>query len=241
MTKVFRSRGIRIKKGNIQDSEPKTYYEPDTRHLMKFEELNKLVKTGVLTYFEYSEKINGQLDSLNFHNNFFVSNNILYEKLSSEQKNILNNISDVFGEQFRNFTTGYRINENKICGISYYYYPTVWKETRFGIQGVTEENVINKMMLKFMDSYGIVQVDCRNEILFWSRLLYKFKGISVSFDNAENVEYKLYGKIMPNKINLLSEYIPKLYSSEIDFNEVALTSLRIKNGTVTGYNLYYLS
>lgn len=31
MTKVFRSRGIRIKKENIQDSEPKTYYEPDIR------------------------------------------------------------------------------------------------------------------------------------------------------------------------------------------------------------------
>ncbi|MGL5712730.1 MAG: hypothetical protein ACRCXT_10385 [Paraclostridium sp.] len=246
MKKEFRSRGIRLMKNidyNIPSNIPnsKIYYNSNSVKLDNIM-LQNYVNKGVLEYFEYSELENGEIDTFNFHNNLENICSDLYRDLSENELRIINEIPFVFDKTFRNYTIGYRLRNKEIVSSNFYFYPTIWKETRFGIKGIVDKNKIKEHMNSFVNKLDIQDIDTKLEITeFFSKMI-KFKGISISFSSNREIEYKIYARINTNEIQ---EFFEDKVAINIDkykqYGEVALISQRIKNNQILGYNIYYVS
>ena len=246
MKKEFRSRGIRLMKNidyNIPSNIPnsKIYYNSNSVKLDNIM-LQNYVNKGVLEYFEYSELENGEIDTFNFHNNLENICSDLYKDLSENELRIINEIPLVFDKTFRNYTIGYRLRNKEIVSSNFYFYPTIWKETRFGIKGIVDKNKIKEHMNSFVNKLNIQDIDTKLEITeFFSKMI-KFKGISISFSSNREIEYKIYARINTNEIQ---KFFEDKVAINIDkykqYGEVALISQRIKNNQILGYNIYYVS
>lgn len=233
MKRVFRSRGIRVNKEENGKFQGKIYYEAEDELLLMYPEIKKFSTEGILEFFEYSETEQGIIDTLNFHNNLHVPNTVLYELLNPIQRGVLQEIPEVFGREFRNYTTGYRVNGTAIVGFSFYFYPTIWKETRFGIRGITEPERIQSEIQRFCARFlKAAYPDTISEIMEFAGLMDKFKGVSVSFKGKEELEFKLYGK--------MTKSAQRLCAGSSEYGECVLMAQRIRGSSVVGYNVYYL-
>lgn len=246
MKKEFRSRGIRLMKNIdytdlINFPQCKIYYNAD-KSLLNNMKLKNYVDKGLLEYFEYSKLENGKIDTFNFHNNLNKISTDLYENLSEIEFKKIKEIPLIFDKNFLNYTIGYRVKNQKILNYNYYFYPTIKKETGFGIKGITDRSKIIKYTNNFINYIKINNLETEHEVSNFFSLMYKFKGISISFSDDNQFEYKIYGKITTNSIYkflknkiLIDTCIFKQYG------EVVLVSQRIRNNEILGYNLYYLS
>lgn len=241
--KKFRSRGIRIEKhnGNVIFSE-KVYYEPDEKFLSD-SFINRLIEKEKLQYFEYSENQYGDVDSLNFHNNLNMDelNNELYHNIENNGKDMIEKIVSVFDASFKNYTIGYRLKDRKIIGESYYFYPTVWKENRFGIKGITQKSKIIDYISKFVKEYIHLEDCCYEEIMEFQDMIEKFKGVSLTFFDYGN-SFKIYARINQNAFYQFlrkAKYIDCIDKLN-EYGELVLVAMRIKNRKISGYNVYFL-
>lgn len=242
MEKVIRSRGLRIflQEGKYSVQE-KIYYEPDRNCQVNNIAINELMNDGIISLFEYS-MVNKKIDTYNFHVNLTNENYIkLYENLPREVMGEFNKIRQNFGESFRNYTVGYRLNETGVINRCYYFYPTIWKEDRYGIKGVTNHEKIIYNLVGFSDKIIKGDEKIRKEIYEFASILYKFKGVSIHVSEQIN-GYKLYGRV---KAEQLKKYISEKSGYDISKNsqygDAVLVALRIKENAVAGYNIYYLS
>lgn len=240
MKKNFRSRGIRFLK-----KEPgfkcKIYYEMEERLLDAYPVLREYVDKGILAMFEYSEDADGNLDSINFHNNLLEQTECLYEKLRDDQRKLIESIPGIYGMDFRNYTTGYRIKDNKICGVSYYFYRTAWKETRYGMRGITDPQERKECIGKFIkNQLNSAERTTIEEVRYFASLMEKLKGFSISFGEERVPEYKLYARLTEAGINSLRSENPELGAVSSCYGQTVLTAQRIRNYEVSGYNFYYL-
>lgn len=243
MDNKFRSRGIRIIKDNdiVFSEQMKIYYEPDSTIVAENERIHELINNNILMYFEYSQLEDGTIDTYNFHVNLMEKYEELYKGLSAEKIEKLNAIVGLFDESFRNYTVGYRVDNQVITSQSYYFYPTILKETRYGIKGIVDKTVINCEVERFAKYISKENEKTREEIQQFGRLMNKLKGVSVHIlDNQFG--YKLYGRI---EQSLLTEFLKDTMGYELirndQYGEVVLIAQRIQNEEVKGYNIYYLS
>lgn len=239
MEKVFRSRGIRLLRnqdGSIREQQ-KIYYEPngcrvDNRQLYSW------MEEKVLSLFEYSE-VGNKMDTYNFH--VKLENNkykMIYSGLDDQSRALIDVIPSVFDESFRNYTIGYQVEKGKISRSAYYYYPTIWKEVRYGIQGIEDTATISREIARFAE-YVADDQQAKDEIVDFGRSMCKLKGISIHFRETLS-GYKLYGRCNKSELqNLLADRM-KVDLENYKYGDVVLVAQRIQFGRVTGYNLYFL-
>ena len=239
MRGIFRSRGIRLNKNSdVMSASSKIYYDADFT-LLKQPELKRYIDDDILSYFEYSVDEKGNIDTFNFHLNFDNVCSSLYEDLPAEVLNIMDYMPDIFDKTFLNYTIGYRLNNNSIIDKTFYFYPTIQKENRIGLKGITDKDVIKKYIDNLIKYLGI-NVEAKVEIQDYACLMYKFKGIGISVFRNNKIDYKIYGKIYSNDVyEYLSDKILYVSEQSDKYGEVILTSQRISSKSVTGYNLYY--
>lgn len=238
MKKKLRSRGIRLKKNeNMSYVESKIYYEPENI-LFKNQKICEWELRKILRLFEYSE-INNCVDTFNFHVDLLQDYSCLYDELDDTEKDVIYKIPQIFDERFKNYTVGYRLQDDAIVGQSYYFYPTFLKDYRYGIKGITDTTTIANHVKKFAMSVSDGTA-CGNEIVEFGLLLNKLKGVSFHI-NSKMHSYKLYGRM---DFEVLRTYLLKNMGYDLNdlvvYGEVALVAQRIENGCVTGYNVYYL-
>lgn len=238
MEKKLRSRGIRIKKNeDISYVESKIYYEPENI-LLTNKKICDWESRHILQVFEYSE-VNNRVDTFNFHVNLLQDYKCLYDGLTENEKDVLHRIPQIFDERFRNYTVGYRLQNDAIVGQSYYFYPTFLKDHRYGIKGITDATTIANQVKEF--AMAVSGGDpCENEIIEFGFLLKKLKGVSFHISDKKH-SYKLYGRM---DFEVLRTYLLKNIGYDLhnldNYGEVALVAQRIEHGCVTGYNVYYL-
>lgn len=230
--KMFRSRGFRYE-NETGLLKMKIYYDADSSVIEGNELLGTIDKKMQL--FEYSVDEYGNVETVNFHNDF---TNIINDGFGENMEEIHNRIIEIFDDSFRDYTIGYRIKENEVIGKSVYYYPTAWKGTRYGIKGITDKAKMSIQLNRFIDTIDVNTED-KIEILQFTSLFYKFKGCGITFSHNGNKEYKLYGRILSKDINDFFQNKVNLSACNI-YGDVVLTAIRIRNGVVSGYNLYYL-
>lgn len=237
--KVFRSRGIRLLRdqdGSTQEQQ-KIYYEPngckiDNRQLYSWMEEN------AVSFFEYSE-VDEKIDTYNFHVKLEnEQHNKIYSGLNEQCLTMLDVIPVIFDKSFRNYTVGYQSENGKIVRSAYYYYPTIWKETRYGIQGIKDTAIISDEISRFAD-YVAANQQAKNEIEEFGRIMNKLKGISVHF-REDFSGYKLYGRCNKSELQALLEDRMKVNLEKYKYGDVVLVAQRIQLGCVTGYNLYFM-
>lgn len=245
MKKEFRSRGIRLMKNidylhyNIPNL--KVYYNADI-NLLDNVKLQNYVNKSMLKYFEYSVLETGEIDNFNFHTDVGNIPDDIYKNLSEAQLNHIKKIPLVFDKNFLNYTVGYRVRGEKIVIYNYYFYPTVKKGDRIGLKGVTDKDKIQKYMNNFIKFLNITDSDVKDEIKAFFSLTYKFKGLIITFNENDLVEYKIYGRIETEKIyKFIEDKILVDTNVYRKYGEVTLVGQRIRNKQVVGYNIYYLS
>lgn len=245
MKKEFRSRGIRLLKNvdyvnhNIPNS--KVYYNADIA-LLDNPRLQYYVNKNMLKYFEYSVLETGEIDNFNFHTDVTNIPNDIYINLSETQLEHIKKIPLVFDKNFLNYTVGYRVRDEKIVIYNYYFYPTIKKGSRIGLKGVTDRDKMQKYMDNFINFLNITDSDVKDEIKAFFSLTYKFKGLILTFNENNLVEYKIYGRIETEKIyKFLENKIIVDTNIYRKYGEVTLVGQRIRNNQVVGYNLYYLN
>lgn len=232
---MFRSRGIRVDKKNRGSHSTKLYY--DDERLVHNEVIEKYVEESILNYFEYATDKSGNIVAYNLHNNLFVDNSTLYNDLSRENMQILDNISINIDSRIKNYTTGFRMDGDEIKNSVFYFYPTIETSERYKIKGIDDKREIIDTISKLACYFGLSDISKR-ELLELSNITTKFKGISVEFKPTD-VEMKLYLRISTDKVyDYLGNLIEK--SEFVKFGDVALFSVRIVGKDVEGYNLYYL-
>lgn len=238
MEKVFRSRGIRLLRnqdGSTQVQQ-KIYYEPngcrvDNRQLYSW------MEEKVLSFFEYSEVCN-KIDTYNFHVKLENDQHkIIYSRLDEQSRALLDVIPSVFDESFQNYTVGYQVEKGEISRSAYYYYPTIWKEIRYGIQGIEDAATISREITRFAE-YVASDQQAKDEIVDFGRSMCKLKGISVHFRETLN-GYKLYGRCNKSELQTLLVDRMKVDLENYKYGDVILVAQRIQLGHVTGYNLYF--
>lgn len=239
MEKVFRSRGIRLLRnqdGSTQEQQ-KIYYEPNGSRIDN-RQLYSWMEENALSLFEYSEVAN-KIDTYNFHvrlENDQHKN--IYSGLDEQSRVLLDVIPSVFDESFRNYTVGYQVKNGEISRSAYYYYPTIWKETRYGIQGIEDTAIISREISRFAD-YVTADQQAKDEIEDFGRIMCKLKGISVHFRETLN-GYKLYGRCNKFELQALLADRMKVDLENYKYGDVVLVAQRIQLGHVTGYNLYFM-
>lgn len=239
MEKVFRSRGIRLLRnqdGSTQEQQ-KIYYEPNGCRIDNGQ-LNSWMEEKVLSLFEYSE-VGNKIDTYNFHVRLECNQHKnIYSVLDDQSCVLLDMVPSVFDESFRNYTVGYQVENGKILRSAYYYYPTIWKETRFGIKGIVDTAIISGEISRFADYVAANQQE-KNEIIDFGRSMCKLKGISVHFREALN-GYKLYGRCNKSELQALLLDRMEVNPENYKYGDVVLVAQRIQHGRVTGYNLYFM-
>lgn len=241
MEKVFRARGIRILRGehNIILKE-KIYYEPDEVCIVSNVEIKDLLDKNIISLFEYSV-VGNNIDTYNFHVNLNGAHQLVYSNIENKQLCELNKINTLLGDIFKNYTIGYKLENNQIIGRSFYYYPTIWKHNRYGIKGIIDRNVIEKTLERFYRQVIPINSYNKQEIEMFSSFIYKFKGVSVSYIDG-GVNYKIYCRMEREKLQkLLKNSLDYNLDNENKYGPVVLVAQRIKNFNISGYNIYYLS
>lgn len=242
MEPVFRSRGIRVLlDGGKISLQEKVYYEPNENCRIENKEVTGLMSRGLISLFEYAV-VDDRIDTYNFHvnltdNNFAEIFTGLPEEITAE----FAGIRDCFGSSIQNYTLGYRLDGPEIVSRSYYFYPTVWRGTRYGIKGITHKETILHNAAKFSERIAQGDEKLKAEINDFASILYKFKGISVHV--SEQVDgYKLYGRAKGEELRqLLLENCGYDTDAIPGHGEAVLAALRIDKTTVKGYNIYYLT
>ncbi len=249
MEKIFRARNLRLSFESVQDSEEKIYYKVEPVIIKNF--LDKIPQ-DTLTAFEYSILMrNGEeiLDSVNFHVDLTKNITPLYNELPKSSLKILSDIPKIFDENFRNYTVGLRIKNSEMASRTFYFYSTVWKGTRFGMKGISEKNRLNDYLMRFIDYFKVTKPLSKIILKKYFSAIFKLKGVSISVGKSGYDNLKIYART--NHV-ALSEIILFLKESSLianerilceceeKFGDIALTSLRIKNGEVMGFNLYFL-
>lgn len=239
MKESFRSRGIRLARvNNLISREMKVYFEPQNISI-DCNPIRMWSEKSLIALFEYST-IQNQIDTYNYHVNLTDTN---YEKIyAGLDKSILdtmNIVPEIFDISFRNYTVGYRLKNNKIYDSAYYFYPTIWKENRYGIKGIVDTDIISRAIQRFARYAAKDNYDSQQEILSFGQIVSKLKGVSVHCTSTVN-GFKLYGRC---SIDLLNPFILNTMGIHItefqQYGDVVLVAQRITNGIVNGYNLYY--
>lgn len=241
MQKIFRSRGIRIisNRGKNLIVE-KCYYEPDEHCKINNNYLTDLQAKGILSLFEYAV-VDEKIDTYNYHvsltNEKYTD---LYRELPIEVMKVFRKIKDCFGDCMKNYTIGYRLDKSTVTQQSFYFYPTIRKENRYKIKGITQREVILNGCEKISEFIVGENAEYQKKIVDFANLLYKFKGISVHVSN-DNIAYKIYGRIEYDK---LKPYLLEKFNYDIDQNfqygRCVLVALRIAYNKIQGINIYFL-
>lgn len=243
MNSNLRSRGIRLiyNRNRLEKQGMKTYYEPDCCCQFFPTVLTEWINSDFINIFEYSE-VEGLIDTFNFHVNLCNQNyHKIYDTLPKKLTEIIDIIPYIFDESFRNYTVGYQIQNGEIVGESFYFYPTIWKEKRYGIRGTTDRQKIITFIKRFSQYLVNNDPSSESEILSFANILYKFKGISIHYKKKE-ISYKLYGRADEEKLNVfLGERGYCKADEDAAFGHTVLIAQRINKSVVAGYNLYYLS
>ncbi|WP_075678595.1 hypothetical protein [Roseburia sp. 831b] len=240
MQRVFRSRGIRLIKSNGDISyKEKVYYEPDDSYEIKNLQVNDLQANGIISLFEYSV-VDKEIDAFNFHVNLNCDYQDIYDGIPKCICNEIKEMHSVLGDPFKNYTIGYKFKDTVITGRSYYYYPTVWKKTRYGIEGITDASVIKEKLNKFYGHIDLNEKLCSDEKETFISYMYKLKGISISYEQ-DGMNYKVYGRIEMRQLkSLLKNYMGYDLKDNGSYGPVVLVAQRICNSVIVGYNIYYL-
>ena len=218
MTPVFRSRGIRI----IKDKEDcfteqmKMYYEPENE-LKENSKIQRWLRTGILSLFEYSIVEENVIDTYNFHVNLMdeVYREIYDGMLTEREKKLLDMIPVLFDQSFRNYTVGYKMVGQEIAGQSYYFYPTVLGKTRYTIRGIVDAERIHQEIQRFSAYVSKGHMGCENEIKTFGRLMYKLKGISIHINVNNLIKATTIYSVCHSKIYII-------FSSAQDFSVSSL-------------------
>lgn len=239
MEKVFRSRGIRLLRnqdGSIQEQQ-KIYYEPNGCNIEN-RQLYSWMEEDALSLFEYSV-VGNKIDTYNFHVRLESNQHKnIYSVLDEQSCVLLDMIPAVFDESFQNYTVGYQVEKGEISRSAYYYYPTIWKGTRYGIKGIEDTAIILGEISRFANYVAANQQE-KNEIIDFGRSMCKLKGISVHFREALS-DYKLYGRCNKSELQALLLDRMKVDIENYKYGDVVLVAQRIQHGRVTGYNLYFM-
>lgn len=243
MTSNFRSRGIRIlcDKGNLVSKQEKIYFEPSDHCQIQNEQILQWQEKGLISLFEYSV-VQNSIDTYNFHVNLARDDyRNIYKYLPDMVLNEFRMVSLIFDQSFRNYTVGYRLDNARLINQSFYFYPTIWKEFRYGIKGITDIKKINKYVNDFSKWVASGNADCRDEINEFASIIYKLKGISIHVD--ENViGYKLYGRVQENDLKcFIKQRTGYDISENSHYGTSVLVALRVSCKMIKGYNIYYLS
>lgn len=241
MEKLFRSRGIRLLKGSdVVLKQMKIYYESG-EHYFNNQFVCKMIKNGLINYFEYSCLEDGTVDTYNFHVNLLDDYSELYQTLELYQKEIIDEIPFLFDENYRNYTVGYRMKGKEILSSSFYFYPTINREGRYRIKGITDKVVIDSEIKRFSKKVCEENNMAQEEIMRFGAILKKLKGVSVHITNA-NLGYKLYGRV---DVETLKSFFRECLDYELDndfslYGEIVLVAQRIEENKIPGYNIYFL-
>ena len=243
MANIFRSRGIRIKKNILANKlsiNMKRYYNIDKNILEEF--CKKNIVDKCLSCFEYSINDLGKIDSFNFHVDLNMLDDNIYIDQPIEIKNIIFNIKKIFDDSFRNYTIGYRLENNKFIGKTFYFYPTIWKKDHYGIQGVTNLKYIEEYYLRFIKYFDFKKGESMNELRDFWFMIKKFKGISISLNTNNQIEYKIYARFDRESIyNFIKTKTSVDLSFSNKYEPLILVAQRIVGNKITGYNLYYIN
>jgi hypothetical protein len=227
LEQIFRSRGIKVSMRKDEANKIKIYYEPN-QEIIPFD-------SGIIslaerfTCLEYAVSA-GKVDAVNFHTNCESIDDIT----TSFNCEMINVIGNVFDPSYRAYTIGYRMNGGK----SIYYYPTVWKDTRFGLCGITDKKIITDQITRFL-SFIYATDECRYWIFSQIPYMTKFKGLCITnFQNTNS--YKLYYRLTSTGIRVLFETSCEIEKYCNEYGEVVLVSSSIMNGQIEAYNLYFL-
>lgn len=249
MKRIFHSRGFRLSFGAPQDLNEKIYYKANWSMIKNF--LDDIPQ-DILTAFEYSVRAsNGEeiLESVNFHVDLLKDIAPLYREIPESSLKILRDLPKIFDENFRNYTVGLRINNSKIIGRSFYFYSTIWKGARFGMNGVTEKKSLEGYLPRFADYFKVTDSPSKIILEKYFGAIRKLKGVSVSVCGDADDDLKIYARtdsVALNELFLLLKNLSLIadekFHRELEekFGAVVLTALRIKNDDVTGINLYFL-
>lgn len=223
----FRSRGIKVIIGNNRSYREKIYYDPYPGILSLNLEIEMLAERFSCLEYAVSE---GEIDAINFHTNCENVDDITAPFNCA----LIDDIEKIFDSSYKPYTLGYRLNG----GTSVYYYPTIWKTTRFGICGITNQKTITEQIARFL-SYLSVNGECSRWIMKQIPYITKFKGVCITnFQNKNS--YKLYYRLSLQGVRTLfgSSCNVEQYCS--DYGEVVLVSSNILNGQIDSFNLYFL-
>lgn len=241
MKRVFRSRGIRlIKSEEGVFCREKVYYEPDGSYEIKNLWVRKQQSDGIISLFEYSI-IDEVIDSFNFHVNLNGDYRRIYERLPKYICEEVAEFESLLGDPFKNYTIGYKFSEVEITGRSFYFYPTTWKENRYGIKGITENSVINEKLGAFYEYIGLNENLFGDEKKEFISSVCKLKGISVTY-GLDGMDYKVYCRMDMKQLNLLlKKYLGYEQKERDEYGPIVLVAQRICNSAIVGYNIYYLA
>lgn len=227
MEQLFRSRGVKVIVGESEPHRMKIYYEPNIEILSLNPEVLELA--GRFECLEYAVA-EGEIDAINFHTGCKNVEDIISE-FNCE---LIAKMGEIFDTSYKPYTLGYRLNGGK----SIYYYPTVWKDTRFGICGIIDNSVINEQINRFL-FWVSASNDCRNIIYRQIPYITKFKGVCITNYQNKN-SYKLYFRMTSQGI--CKTFVPdcdiEKYCDE--YGEIVLISIGIMNGEIESYNFYFL-
>lgn len=244
MEKFFRSRGIGFYTDgkDISAVKHKKYYEADYTLLPKIKGL-EVVNTNVLSFFEYAEDLSGNVSALNYHVDLTGDYNCIYSGLDIGDTELLISLPKIIGHSFKVYTVGYRIKNMTINGQSFYFYPTIYRteKNKFGIQGITDTDIINESISRFCSYVGCSTI-IDNQIQEYSALVGKLKGLCITYTCGCEPEFKIYGRVESGVISTFLAYkIGLSYTPYTTYGEVALTSIRFSKAEIKGYNIYFLS
>ena len=249
MNKIFRSRGFRLNFVPNFEIEEKIYFSTDSKLI---ELLNVDIPQDILTLFEYSVKTGSEddtIDSLNFHVDLTRDTSKIYLDVPNNVLNILNSVPDIFDETFLNYTLGYRIKNSVNVGRTFYFYPTVWKGNRYGIKGVVDKQEIEKFLKRFLNYFQIKDNISLILIEKFFNLIYKFKGFSITVDNFNVRNLKIYARLNEENYFDLFTFMRNLgliddeqilISMKEKYGCSVLVALRLISNSVSGLNLYFL-
>lgn len=237
MTDIFRSRGISIQNYPSYTLREKTYWDLVSSRLSD-SWLTPLETAGILTSFEKAQT-DDNVTAINFHVDLCQNYSKIFMPASKHCQKCLKQIPLIFGENYRPYTLGARLDIDKIKTVTYYYYPTIWKGSRYGICGDVNRDHYTEVIKKFVAARSI-PYNC--ELQAFIQTTTKFKGISIT-EYDGHFFYKLYAKIDQHLfLSHLKQHFPQKYKfiESTVTAPIVLAAVRIENNHIAGYNYYFL-
>ena len=227
MEGIFRSRGIKVIIGNGGLDRVKTYYEPNLEILSLNPEVKLFAERFTCLEYAVSE---GKVDAVNFHTNCANIDDVT----AAFNCKLIDDIEKIFDSSYKPYTLGYRLNG----GISIYYYPTIWKDTHFGICGITDKKTIMDQIVRFL-TYIAANEEWRCWIINQIPYITKLKGVCITNFQKDN-SYKLYYRLSSQGVRSLFKSNCNIEQYCDEYGEVVLISTNIRNGQLDSFNLYFL-